>query len=201
MHSSINQCTQADCPSVLIINRATKHYLGWTELSMVFKSPLSLFYLSKLTPNLRLATVAADESTTSVRATTLRDPVNKQQRRIAIVFSLLLRKAGAGLLSEDARPLDSNKMGGFTRHVGVNRWRAPSVRSRLAKATSRGRHRVAHTVHFSQYFASGELFCPGKVLVPHVHGSHPDCTFIFCLVVPLTSLGPFFLFPSLFLLF
>lgn len=80
---------------------------------MVFNFPLSLFRLSKLTPNLRLATVAADESTTSVKATTLRDPVNKQKRWIAIVFSLLFRKAGAGLLSEDARTLDSNKMGGL----------------------------------------------------------------------------------------
>lgn len=71
----------------------------------------SLVHLSKLAPNLRLATVAADESTTSVKATTVRDPVNKQKRRIAIVFSLLLHKAGAAWLSGDARTLDSNQIG------------------------------------------------------------------------------------------
>lgn len=80
---------------------------------MVFNSPLSWFHLSELTPNLPLATAAADESTTSVNAATLRGPANEQKRRIATVFSLLLRKAGAGVLGEDARTLDSNKMGGL----------------------------------------------------------------------------------------
>lgn len=167
---------------------------------MVFNAPLSSVHLSQLPPNLRLAPAAADGSTTGVNAATLRapgsglrDPGNKQQSRLYFrLFSSRLGLAGGVEMPEQRA---GTRWGG--RGLCETPW-AVSACSRLAKHSARTwarAHRpppsLLRLTRAAVFRKSPHSACPRLPPRVEVH---------ICLGVPLTSLGPFFPSPSLFLL-
>lgn len=151
-------------------------------------------------PNLRSAPAAADGSATGVNATTRG---SRQPAGTTDLSPGLLPKAGPGWRGGDARTPDRNKMGGRGGVVwGGGLYEAPwaesSACSRLAKHSARTwarAHRpppsLLRLVRAAAFRESPRSSWPRLPPRAEVH---------ICLVVPLTSLGPFFLFPSLFLL-